>query len=101
MTLIRSTLIALALAATAAGCHDEGDSSGQSAVQETNRTNAELQKTIGQERDGRVQVEAALAQQQAATTWWQSAATLLSVAAIALLIVGTIVGSAARHESER
>lgn len=68
---------------------------------ESNRASAELQKKLGQERDGRVQVEAALVQQQAATTWWQSAATLLSVAAIALVIVGIIIGSAARDESER
>jgi hypothetical protein len=38
--------------------------------------------------------------QQEAKSWWQSIAGLFAVAAAALLIAGTILGSAARHESE-
>lgn len=98
---IHSALAAPILTAMAmAGCNDESDSPSQSAAEKNERANAELQKTIGQERDGRLQVEARLAREQSATTWWQSAATLLAVAAIILLIAGTVLGSSARHESE-
>jgi Flp pilus assembly protein TadB len=98
---IHSTLFALALTAVAmAGCHDEDNSPNQSASEKTKRTNAEIQTTVGQERDRRLQVEARLTQQQSAAGWWQSAATVLAVAAITFLIVGVTLGSSARHESE-
>ena len=98
---IHSTLLALALTAMAlAGCHDEDKSPNQPASEKANQPNAELQTTVGDERDPRLQVEARLTQQQSAAGWWQTAATVLAVAAIILLIVGVTLGSSARHESE-
>ncbi len=49
----------------------------------------------------RRQAETQSVQQQQARSRWQSIATVLAIAAVVLLIVGTILGSAARHESEQ
>jgi hypothetical protein len=83
--------IILLLSLALAGCNDEDDapqSKEQSA--ELDRLSRELQKA-----------ETNVSKQESAKAWWQSIATALAVAAIALLIIGTIIGSSARHESER
>jgi hypothetical protein len=90
---IRSIVTVLSLLAIPlAGCNDEQDTTQPKRQQsaEINRLDRELQKA-----------ETTIAQQESAKAWWQTAATILAVAAIGLLIVGTIIGSAARHESER
>ena len=89
----RSVLtIVLLLSLALASCNDEDDtpqSKGRESA-EVNRLNRELQTA-----------ETNVSKQESAKAWWQSAATILAVAAISLLVVGTIIGSAARHESER
>ena len=89
---IRSVFtIALLLSLALAGCNDEDDapqSKQQSA--EVNRLNRELQKA-----------ETNVSKQESAKAWWQSIATFLAIAAIGLFVIGTIIGSAARHESQR
>ena len=81
-------LVSLALA----GCSDEDDKQQpkQKQAAEVDRLNRELQKT-----------ETNVSKQESAKAWWQSIATILAVAAIGLLVIGTIIGSSARHESER
>ena len=84
--------IVLLLSLALAGCNDE-DSTPQPKEQqsaEVNRLNRELQKA-----------ETNVSKQESAKAWWQSAATILAVAAISLLVVGIIIGSSARHESQR
>jgi len=84
--------IVLLLSLALAGCSDE-DNTPQSKGRESaevDRLHRELQKA-----------ETKVSKQESAKTWWQSVATILAVAAIGLLVVGTIIGSAARHESQR
>lgn len=87
---IFTVLVLLALAIT--GCNDQDDSrqskNDQSA--EVNRLNRELQET-----------KTNVSKEESAKAWWQNVATVVAIAAIALLIVGIVIGSAARHESER
>ena len=54
-------------------------------TEQTLRQQAETRSTIQQEAHGR----------------WQNIATVLAVAAVVLLVIGTILGSAARHESDQ
>ena len=90
---IRSVFtIVLLLSLALAGCSDE-DNTPQSKGRESaevGRLNRELQKA-----------ETNVSKQESAKAWWQSIATILAVAAIGLLVTGTIIGSAARHESQR
>ena len=81
-------LLSLALAA----CSDDhaAPQSRQHQSAEVDRLNRVLQKA-----------ETNAAKQKSAKAWWQSIATILAIAAIGLLIVGTIIGSSARHESEQ
>ena len=84
--------IVLLLSLALAGCND-GDNTPPSKGRESaevDRLNRELQKT---EKD--------LSENESAKAWWQSVATILAIAAIGLLVVGTIIGSSARHESQR
>src|SRR5205085_11039421 len=90
---IRSALTVLSLLALPlAGCNDENDKlqPKQQQAAEVNRLNRELQKA-----------ETNVSKQESAKAWWQSVATILAVAALSLLVVGTIIGSSARHESQR
>ena len=90
---IRSVFtIALLLSLALAGCNDEDDKQQpkQKQAAEVDRLNRELQKA-----------ETNISKQESAKAWWQSIATILAVAAISLLVVGTIIGSSARHESQR
>jgi|SRR6266403_1354946 len=90
---IRSVFtVALLLSLALAGCNHEDNtpkSKGRESA-ELDRLNRELQKA-----------ETNVSKQESARAWWQSVATILAVAAIALLVVGTIIGSSARHESQR
>ena len=81
-------LLSLALA----GCNDEDDTTQpkEERAAEVNRLNRELQKA-----------ETNVSKQESAKTWWQNIATFLAVAAIGLLVIGAIIGSSARHESQR
>lgn len=84
--------IVLLLSLALAGCNDEDKtppSKGQQSA-EVDRLNRELQKA-----------ETNVSKQESAKAWWQNAAAFLAVAAIGLLVLGTIIGSAARHESQR
>ena len=84
--------IVLLLSLALAGCSDE-DNTPQSKGRESaevDRLNRELQKA-----------ETNVSKQESAKAWWQSIAAILAVAAISLLVVGTIIGSSARHESQR
>jgi hypothetical protein len=90
---IRSVLtVALLLSFALAGCNDDDDKQQpkQQQFTEINRLNRELQKA-----------ETNVSKQESAKAWWQSIATAFAVAAISLLVVGTIIGSSARHESQR
>ncbi len=81
-------LLSLALA----GCNDEKDTPTPKLQQsaEVDRLNRELQNA-----------ETNVSKQESAKAWWQSVATILAIAAIGLLVIGTIIGSSARHESEQ
>ena len=84
--------IILLLSLALAGCNDEHNtpqSKGRESA-EVDRLNRELQKA-----------ETNVSKEESAKAWWQSIATFLAIAAISLLIVGTIIGSSARHESKR
>ena len=84
--------ILLLLSLALAGCSDEDEKQQPKQQQsaELDRLNRELQKA-----------ETNVSKQESAKAWWQSVATILAVAAISLLVVGTIIGSSARHESQR
>ncbi len=84
--------VALLLALGIAACSDDhpAPQSKQRESAELNRLNRELQNA-----------ETNVSKQESAKTWWQSVATILAVVAISLLVVGTIIGSSARHESQR
>ena len=84
--------VALLLSLALAGCNHEDSTLQPKGRQsaEVDRLNRELQKA-----------ETNVSKQESAKTWWQSVATILAVAAISLLVVGTIIGSSARHESKR
>jgi Mg2+/citrate symporter len=84
--------IVLLLSLAVAGCNDEDNtpkSKGRESA-EVDRLNRELQKA-----------ETNVSKEESAKAWWQSIATILAVAAIGLLVIGTIIGSAARNESQR
>jgi outer membrane murein-binding lipoprotein Lpp len=83
---------ALLLSLALAGCNDEDDKQQpkQKQAAEVDQLNRELQKA-----------ETNVSKQESAKAWWQSIATILAVAAIGLLVIGTIIGSSARHESQR
>ena len=84
--------IVLLLSLALAGCNDEDKtppSKGRESA-EVNRLNRELQKA-----------ETNISKEESAKAWWQSVATILAVAAISLLVIGTIIGRSARHESKR
>ena len=69
----------------------------EQAEQESRRWQAQYQaeQTLREQADARSTVS------QEARSHWQNLATIFAVAAVILLILGTILGSAARHESEQ
>ena len=84
--------IVLLLSLALAGCKHE-DNTPQSKGRESaelDQLNRELQKA-----------ETNVSKQESAKAWWQSIATILAIAAIGLLVIGTVIGSSARHESQR
>jgi len=90
---IRSVFtVVLLLSLALAGCNDEDDKQQpkQQQAAEVDRLNRELQKA-----------ETNVSKQESAKARWQSIATFLAIAAISLLVIGTIIGSSARHESQR
>ncbi len=93
-------LLTITLTATLliAGCLPEkvSDASAQNAA--AAKTAAAVEQRAAQERQ---QAETKLREQEARTARWQLAAVLaVSIAAFALLI-GTILGSRARHDSDK
>ena len=84
--------VVLLLSLALAGCNDEDDTTQpkEQRAAEVNRLNRELQNA-----------ETNVSKQESAKAWWQSVATILAIAAIGLLVIGTIIGSSARHESEQ
>lgn len=84
--------IALLLSLASAGCNHKNNTpkSKEQRSAEVDRLNRDLQRA-----------ETNVSKQESAKTWWQSIATFLAVAAIGLLVIGTIIGSSARHESEQ
>jgi len=84
--------IVLLLSLALAGCNHKDntpESKGRESA-ELDRLNRELQTA-----------ETNVSKQESAKAWWQNIATFLAIAAIGLLVVGTIIGSSARHESKR
>jgi len=84
--------IVLLLSLALTGCNHK-DNTPQSKGRESaelRRLNRDLQKA-----------ETNVSKQESAKAWWQTVATFLAVAAIGLLVIGTIIGSSARHESQR
>lgn len=106
-------LTVLLLAILLAGCDDEEDKSTStkgvdtsqhvttSTIDRANQAAADLAKRVEVEHEMRLQAEARLAQETSARSWWQNATTTLAVVAVAALVIGTALGSSARHESEK
>lgn len=86
--------LALLCAGLLCACSPRGSSAPES---ESRRWEQQYQN----ERHLRQQAEVRSIEQQSARSRWQNVASLLAVAAVILLILGTILGSAARHESEQ
>ena len=59
----------------------------------------ELEKRVTTERDLRVAAESRRETEETAKSHWQNLALLMSTGAVVLLLVGTVLGSRARHES--
>ena len=89
-------LIALIAALLLAGCGPEkdGDAAAQKAA--AAQTAAALEQRTAQERQ---QAETKLREQEARIARWQFAAMLAVSGAAFALIIGTILGSRARHDS--
>lgn len=87
---IFTTVLLLALAFAGCNAKDSPPQSKGRESAELDRLNRELQTA-----------ETNVSKQESAKAWWQSIATVLAIAAVAFLIVGTIIGSRARHESQR
>lgn len=61
---------------------------------------ADLEKRLEVERQLRVKTESRLVEQETAKSNWQSGALLSVAGAIVLLIVGTCLGTRARHDAK-
>ena len=65
------------------------------------RVVVELEKRVEVERELRLKTETRLTQLEIAKSRWQSTALLSISAATALLVVGTILGTRARHDAKK
>lgn len=59
-----------------------------------------LERRVEAEHSERLDAEAKLQQTEAVKSRWQTAALLLTSGAVVLLLVGTVLGSKARHDHE-
>ena len=113
---LRLRPVAMLCALLLGACHDEPDNStaendrpptdarqstASSTIDRVNRTTLELTRRLETEQSLRLQAEARLLQQETARAWWQNATSILAVVAVTALIIGTALGSSARHESEK
>lgn len=78
-----------------------GSKSQPTAIEQAEQESHRWQQQYEAEANLRQQAETRSTSQQEARSRWQTIATVLAVAAVVLLILGTILGSAARHESEK
>ena len=90
-------LITLAVALLLAGCGPENNADASAQKAAAAKTAAALEQRAAQER----QAETKLREQEARTSRWQFAAMLAVCAAAFALIIGTILGSRARHDAEK
>ena len=60
----------------------------------------ELKRSLEMERESRLGVERRLTEQESSKSFWQTAALLAVSGAIVLLIVGTVLGTRAKHDSK-
>ena len=91
-------LITLTAALLLAGCGPEKDGNASAQNAAAAKTAAALEQRAAQERQV---AEAKLREQEARTSRWQFAAMLAVSAAAFALIIGTILGSRARHDSDK
>ena len=93
--------LALLCASVLAACGPAtGSRSQPTATEQAEQESRRWQQQYQAEANLRQQAETRSTAQQEARSRWQNIATLLAVAAVVLLVAGTILGSAARHESE-
>ena len=78
-----------------------GSKSRPTAVEQAEQESRRWQQQYETEQNLRQQAETRSTVQQEARSRWQNIATVFAVAAVALLVLGTILGSAARHESDQ
>ena len=78
-----------------------GSKSQPSAVEQAEQESRHWQQQYETEANLRRQAETRSTVQQEARSRWQNIATVLAVAAVVLLVLGTILGSTARHESDQ
>lgn len=67
----------------------------------TSEITTELQRSLEAERESRRVTEQRLADQEKAKSSWQTAALLAISAAIALLVIGTVLGTRAKNETRQ
>ncbi len=95
-------LLALLCVGVLTACGPSAGSKSQpTAVEQAEQESRRWQQQYETEQTLRQQAEIRSIAQQTARSRWQNIATVLAVAAVIFLIVGTILGSAARHESEK
>ena len=91
-------LITLTAALLLAGCGPENGSDAATQNANAARTAAAVEQRAAQERQ---QAETKLREQEARIARWQFAAMLAVSGAAFALIIGTILGSRARHDSDQ
>ena len=91
-------LITLAVALLLAGCGPENNADASAQKAAAAKTAAALEQRAAQERQ---QAETKLREQEARTSRWQFAAMLAVCAAAFTLIIGTMLGSRARHDADK
>ena len=91
-------LITLTAALLIAGCGPENSSDASAQDAASAKAAAQLEQRAAQERQ---QADTKLREQEARTARWQFAAMLAVSAAVFALIIGTILGSRARHDADQ
>jgi PBP1b-binding outer membrane lipoprotein LpoB len=79
-----------------AGCH--GDPKPRTSDPKSEAA-TELKRSLEVERESRLGVERRLAEQERSKSSWQTAALLAVSGAIVLLVIGTVLGTRAKHDS--